>query len=300
MRIALLAAIGCVTGLAQAPAKPALENTGKPMRVAVECTEDDIQSFGMACTPEEPCPVYLELSAVETVAGRIFLTGNFHTASSTLASVLLASLDSGKSWVEPHPRVRTGGLEGIQFIDLERGWIAGQLLQAMPRDPFFLITSDGGKTWRQRAVFSESRVGTVEQFVFDSRDNGSMLIDRTQTGDTGGRWELYESRTGGESWSLRQVSVKPLKLARMRSLNTDWRIRTDAQAKSWRLEKREGQKWATVASFLVTAGECAPKEIPLVAPPSEEELEAQKQKEAEASGVFVVPSGKKPAPRKKR
>lgn len=293
---AALAAFAC----AQAPPKPVLENAGQPLRLVMQCSEDDMQTFGMTCTPEEPCPIYLELVSIETVGDRIFLTGNFHTSVVTLASVLLASMDAGKTWQEPQSRIRSAGLEAIQFIDFERGWVSGQLLQTMPRDPFFLITSDGGKSWRQRSVFSESRVGTVEQFVFDSRDSGSMIVDRTQTGDTGGRWELFDTRTGGESWSLRQVSSKPLKLPRTRAVNTDWRLRTDAKTSAWVLEKREGAKWLSVAAFLVAAGECRPEERRLAPPPSEEELEQQEAKEVEAQGVFRIPSSKPPTTKKKK
>ena len=46
---------------------------------------------GMSCSDEEPCPVYLELAAVESVGNRIFLAGNIHSNAVTLYSLLLAS-----------------------------------------------------------------------------------------------------------------------------------------------------------------------------------------------------------------
>src|SRR5438876_9082143 len=40
----------------------ALENAGKPMAPKFQCTEEDIQSFGLGCTEDEPCSIYMELS----------------------------------------------------------------------------------------------------------------------------------------------------------------------------------------------------------------------------------------------
>src|SRR5689334_18067533 len=52
------------------PPPPVLENTGKPILLPFQCTEDDIQKAGLSCTEDDPCPVYLELSAVDGVGNR--------------------------------------------------------------------------------------------------------------------------------------------------------------------------------------------------------------------------------------
>ena len=90
-----------------------LVNSGKPMRISAECKQDDLQSLGLSCSEDEPCPAYLELNAVEAVGSRIFLAGNIHTATVTLSSILLASADDGKTWMEPYERVRFAALEQI-------------------------------------------------------------------------------------------------------------------------------------------------------------------------------------------
>ena len=128
-------------------AQTPLENSGKPMRVPYDCTAADTQAAGIGCSEEDPCPVYLELSNVDAVGNKIFVTGNIHTTMVTLYSILLASEDDGKTWSEPQPRMRSSGLDQIQFVDFQNGWISGANLQTAPRDPFFLITTDGGKTW---------------------------------------------------------------------------------------------------------------------------------------------------------
>jgi hypothetical protein len=126
-----------VAAQSQAP----VENTGKPMHIAFECTEADTQSSGLNCSEEEPCPVYLEVANIEAVGNKLFLPGNLHTSTTTISSILLVTEDAGKTWIEPHPRIRSAGLDQIQFIDFQNGWISGANLQNAPRDPFLLLTS---------------------------------------------------------------------------------------------------------------------------------------------------------------
>jgi len=234
---------------AQAP----LENTGKPMRVAYECKADDTQAAGLGCSEDDPCPVYLELANVEAVGNKIFLAGNLHTPTSTLYSVLIESEDAGANWEEPHPRARSSGLDQIQFIDFQNGWISGANLQGASRDPFLLITTDGGKTWRERPIFEESRVAAIERFWFDSPEHGTLLIDARL--DNGKR-ELYETQTGGESWALQQTSGEPIRSAKERPSGLSWRLRADGSTHSYVIEKSETNHWRKVASFLVNIATC--------------------------------------------
>lgn len=229
-----------------------IENTGKPMRLPFECTEADTQAASLNCSEEEPCAVFLELSNVEAAGNKIFLAGNLHTATTTLYSVLLATDDAGKSWMEPHPRIRFAGLDQLQFADFQNGWISGANLQSAPRDPFLLLTTDGGKTWRQRPIFDETRVAVIERFWFDSRDNGSLVIDARLDN---GQHELYETRAGGESWSLKQATAGPIAFPAA-TKTPGWRLRADAGTKSYDLEKSDGTRWQKVAGFLVNVGAC--------------------------------------------
>ncbi len=233
-------------------AQTPLENTGKPMRVPFECTEADSEAASLSCTEQEPCPVFLELSGVEAAGNKIFLAGNLHTSTTTLYSALLASEDGGKTWTEPHPRIRFAGLDQIEFIDFQNGWVAGANLQSTPRDPFLLLTTDGGKTWRQRPIFDETRVAVIEHFRFDSRENGLLLIDARLDNNL---HELYETRTGGESWSMKQASANAISFPAS-AKTTAWRLRTDASTHSFDLEKSDGAHWQKIAGFLVNVGAC--------------------------------------------
>jgi hypothetical protein len=272
MRIsALVLLAGLAFGQESPPAKPepvaggppapvVLENKGKPMVVPFECAEQDMQLAGLACTEEAPCPVYLELDAVAAAGDHLFAAGNLHSSAVTLFSILLASEDGGRTWREPPERVRFAGLDKLQFLDAETGWAAGEKLSPLPQDPFLLLTTDGGKSWRPRTVFSESadnKLGAIQQFAFAARDSGSLIVDRGSGAD-GDRYELYESPDAGESWSFRQSSQKPLTLRRPATPSTTWRVRADSRTKAFHVERRQGERWTSVASFAVTIGACKP------------------------------------------
>lgn len=258
--------------------KPAaLQFQGKPLLLPFACTEDDISGFGMTCTAEDPCPVYLELAGLQPLGAKVFLAGNLHNSESTMYSVLLASEDSGKTWTEPFERIRGAGLEQFQFLDFATGWVSGQLLGVAPRDPFFLLTTDGGVNWRRRPVLSESRISAIEQFYFESKNNGSLLIDRVQGTEAGARYERYETMTGGDTWMIREVSSKPLQLKGAKPLGppADWRLRADSAAKAHFIEKRNGTRWQTVAVFQVQVGVCKPDLAALPEPPPVVEAPAE-------------------------
>lgn len=230
-----------------------LENTGRPMAVAMECNADALQAAGLNCSEEEPCPIYLELSGVEAAGNRIFATGNVHTANATLESILLASEDAGRTWTEPTARMRFTALDQVQFVDFETGWISGANTLSAPRDPFFLLTTDGGKTWRQRPIYDESRTGVIEKFWFESRSSGTMLVDARYEN----RHELYETMTGGESWSLRHASADPIRFPGSKGIAISaWRLRADGPTHAFAVERSQGEHWQKVASFLVEIGKC--------------------------------------------
>lgn len=250
---------------------PKLEYTGRPLTLPYTCTEEEIQQFGLSCSKDDPCPLYLELSDVEAVGNSLFLSGNIHNEATTLFSILLSSEDGGRTWIEAAPRHRFTVIDQIQFIDFQNGWVAGQTIQTVPKDPFLLITSDGGRTWRKRPLFEEGRVGAIEQFHFDSKTSGALLLDRSKSGEPHSKFEYYESQTGGESWTLREVSSRTLRPKRLMVARppSDWRLRADAAIKSYRLERQTAGRWQTVASFQIRTAECVPP-VPPPPPPAEQ------------------------------
>jgi photosystem II stability/assembly factor-like uncharacterized protein len=224
-----------------------------PVKIEYACPAEDQESFGLACSTEDPCPVFLELSAFEAVGDRLFAGGNLHTKSSILYAILLTSEDGGKTWTEPIKRIRAAALEQIQFFDFGNGWISGQSIEPLPKDPFLLLTTDGGKTWKQRPIFEESRFGSIAQFWFESRTAGELVVDHAEHGVT--RHEVYQTNTGGESWEVKESTTKPVKLKGAREEST-WRFRVDAATKTYRIERRATSGWDLVASLVVHIADC--------------------------------------------
>jgi hypothetical protein len=263
------------------------------MLLAGRCTFEQVQNLGLSCSETDPCPIFLELASVELVGAKLFISGNLHTSSSTLESILLSSNDGGKTWREAYERVPGAILETIQFLDFESGWVAGQSLSGQPRDAFLLVTTDGGATWRKRPIYAEPRVGSIEHFRFDTKTNGVLLLDRFQSSENGMRYELYESQTGGESWTLRQVDSKPIPW-KAKPTMSDWRLQPDAASKTFRVERKNGAKWQPIASFSLSAGVCKPAEpaLPEAAPAEEDSTAAA----PEAGGTFVVGGDPKAKP----
>jgi len=226
-----------------------------PVRVEYTCPPEDVESFGLPCTPEEPCPVFLELSSVDAAGATLAVAGDLHTERTTLWGILLQSDDGGKSWTEPLKRLRAAAYEQIQFLDFGYGWVSGEIIEPLPKDPFLLLTTDGGKSWSQRPVFEDSRFASIAQFWFDSRTTGKLVLDHPQ--GAAPKHEVYETHTGGESWEVSHVSDQPVALPGVRSKEAaTWRIRAEASSKTYRLERRGSPNWETVASFVIHVADC--------------------------------------------
>ena len=267
-----------------------LASPQSPVRTPVNCTFELVQKLDLSCSVDDPCPLYLELTDAETVGERIVLAGNIHTPRETLESILLVSDDGGKTWNEGHARIPAGVLTAIQFIDFEAGWISGHVLRPDARDPFFLITSDGGKTWRRRPVYSEPKTGGIDQFRFASRTSGKMIVDRGQAGENGLRYELYESLTSGDSWSIRQVDGKPIPFPDAAPVVKPLRIRADGASKTYRIERQDGNQWRAFAAFTVSLGQCKPE------PPEMKEAPPLEPESVAPSKPAQPPSSNRPPP----
>jgi len=231
-----------------------LENTGSPMHVAFACAGDDLQSAGLSCTEDEQCRILLELSGVETSASRIFLTGNLHTTDTTLSSILLASEDNGRTWREAYPRIPFAALDQIQFIDFQHGWISGQNVQSLARDPFLLATEDGGITWRVQPIFGEEQEpGAIQRFHFDSPSAGTLLLDR----GVGKRYELYRTTSAGAAWNLVRAEHDPIPFPGGPLVAASgWRIKADAKTSAWQIEQNREDIWHRIAAFSTEAAVC--------------------------------------------
>jgi hypothetical protein len=248
------------------PVPPPIYNyTGQPIVLQAQCADAELSEFGLTCSEDEPCPVYVELASIEPAGGKVFIAGNFHSETATLWSLLLVSEDEGRSWSEPSARLRGVALDQVQFPDAATGYVTGRTAGTLARDPFLLRTTDGGKSWKRLPLFEEGAVGLIESLHFESATQGTVAVDRGRPGV--GRYAILESSTGGDTWTVREASAtRPRPVAG--SPATDWRITTEAASKSFRIERREGNAWRKAAAFAVAAGVCSPAPRPAAVEPT--------------------------------
>jgi len=195
--------------------------------------------------------VFFEVSAVDAFGSRIVVAGDIHTATTTLYGVVLTTEDGGASWNEATTRSRSTAFEQLQVIG-DHGWLSGQRLEPLPKDPFFLITSDAGKNWREQPLFGETRFGSIAQFRFETTLNGELIFD-----DSVGKavhQESYSTKTGGDNWELRQTSTKALHLKP--AGDAAWTVTAPAGSKTYLIEHVVSGKKQTFARFLIHIGDC--------------------------------------------
>lgn len=227
---------------------PTLEFTGSPLTVPYSCDPEDLEAASLNCT-ESSCTVYTDLTSAAGRGNTILIAGNWHASSATLASVLLRSEDGGRTWRHPFAPVRGGSLDHIQMLDAATAWISGETVQPLPIDPFFLVTTDAGKSWDRVPLFEEGTPGSILEFVFDTKDHGTALVD---LGGGDARYEVWETETGGRGWTLKQTTQKQPKMPR--GPEPMWRIHPEE--KLFRLEHVEEGRWSPFASFAIRAAEC--------------------------------------------
>jgi len=251
--------------MANTPARGILSPNGGPMKVPFDCDAEDLIAAGMSCSDDAPCPIYLELSSVSAFGKRLAVAGNLHGPSPTLYSLLLVSDDSGATWKEPAARIPGAAIEQIQLFDATHAWAAGEVQVPLARDPFVLVTPDGGASWREKPLGEEGSAGAVHRFWFDSAEHGELIVDSGRTASAG-RYLTYESHTGGENWNITAKAVQMPRLRREPPTTTfDYRLGTDSATRSFVIEKRTGgpsDSWTRVASFLVQIASCGTRHLP--------------------------------------
>jgi photosystem II stability/assembly factor-like uncharacterized protein len=225
------------------------------MHMPYACPEEELDAAGLSCTASQPCAVYLELIAIAATGARVLATGDLHASSGTLASVLLISDDSGTTWKEPAPRVRGATIDQLQ-LNGQTAWAAGETQYPLARDPFFLLTTDGGASWRKQAIGEEDSPGAVQRFWFDSPQHGEAIVDAGKTAD-GGRYRAYESENGGGSWNLTGASDSAPKLKHAPpNEEPEWRVATSKDGKAVGIEHRFNGEWIPAASFAIEVANC--------------------------------------------
>lgn len=279
--------------------------SGEALRVPLECNYETLLQAGLVCNEDAPCDLFLELIGVGGTPASVFAIGNVHAQEATVSSMLLASHDGGKTWLEPAGRAAAASLEMIQFADDEHGWVAAQEHDIDgSTHPFLYLTQDGGKYWDRRAVWgdNEDRSGAILEFYFETPQHGFLVVERSASDqDT---YELHETRNGGRSWSPRQISGERPAIRRRLSKpeEANWRLSENREAGAYDIEKRQGSSWEKLASFSSEVGACLGKEAekeeatePLITQQDEPATADDPEKKDEPvvrDGVLVVPGAR--------
>ena len=248
-----------------------LRFTGEPLRVPLECREEHLLGAGLVCNQVAPCELRLELVSVTAAAGGVLVAGEIHADAGTVSSLLLVSADGGTVWREAAERAASSTLETFYFADPKHGWLAGLRWDLDASTiPFFLVTTNGGRSWRKHEVWEpgEDKAGEIVEFAFDSPRHGFLIIRRA--GSAGEPFELYETMTGGASWSIREISAaRPrIPLRRLPPAESEWRLREDrSRGGTYWIETRrddtgEDEAWEAVAAFSSSVGVCNTMERP--------------------------------------
>ena len=102
-------------------------------------------------------------------------------------------------------------------------------------------------------------MGVVEDFAFQSAKRGWLLVDNKGGGE-GGKYELFETQTGGAGWDLREISNRIPKTAQpgQRAPSTAARVRVDDKKGLLRIDVRNGNAWREVSAFKLQLEDCKP------------------------------------------
>ena len=261
----LVAAVFCVTAGWAQPKEGAGESAGafvyvgEPLKLPLDCSPQTFYESRVVCSERTPCDVYAEMVGIAAAGSHLVIYGNYHTASDTIATLLLTSHDGGKSWQEPVERIGAAAFELIQFIDADHGWVVGSQTQVDGSErPVILVTENGGSYWEKRPLWDadSERTGIVEKLYFEDASQGFLVVDREGSADD--PYELYESRNGGKSWGFRQTSADPISLRQPRPLpeQENWRLGDGSSEDGYAVQRKVNGEWTTVAEFNADLGTC--------------------------------------------
>jgi photosystem II stability/assembly factor-like uncharacterized protein len=149
-----------------------------------------------------------------------FLFGGVGVAAGTIRSLLLQTVDGGKSWHEVMSPVLGSELTHVTFSDHQHGWALAMWAVEGPGNVLLFGSTDEGKSWRQLTDFQQSPGHAVLggfplSMTFTSALNGEieLVIEGESTSIDDTRMEIgtLGSDDGGATWSMvrRETRARP-------------------------------------------------------------------------------------------
>jgi Rv2525c-like, glycoside hydrolase-like domain len=112
---------------------------------------------------------------------------------------LLRTGDDGKTWHDVTAPGLTGGVRTAAFLNARDGWMAS----AAAGEISVARTSDGGHTWRTTTLHTSADIASL-RLSFGSPSTGVLLARRVSSSNFS-LADLYVTRDGGATWSLRRA-----------------------------------------------------------------------------------------------
>ncbi len=132
----------------------------------------------------------------------VLLGGSYRTPAHAYRSLLLRSLDGGKSWSEIEEWMTGCHVGEIYFFDAMRAWFITAWSVEGTQAPYYIFRSaDKGKTWRrsEQEMPAAKSIGLsyVTDFFFESPLRGEITFVSTV-----GDMQTYRTLDGGVTWRI--------------------------------------------------------------------------------------------------
>lgn len=155
----------------------------------------------------------LKINAIYAIdKNTIFLGGflDFAKKGDALRSVLLRSVDGGRSWKEVMQTLRVHSVTHVVFLENGEGWILVQGVSPAGEafSPLIWHTTNYGETWQIKG--NSFKYGTYQSLRFTDSNNGEMrIVCETNLCKDNGYFSIITTKDSGTTWQERLYIANP-------------------------------------------------------------------------------------------